>query len=364
MYSDRLCKTLIELVGIPSTSGHEEHVRSYLEQQLTALELTTTTDEAGNLTAIVAGEGKPLLLNAHMDRVPPGLGHTPILRDGVLYSDGKTNLGADDAAGITIILELVRRVIEQQLPHPPLVLVLTVQEETGLCGARSFDSAQWNVTDGIVFDNAFEAGVVVSQGATLEAFDVTITGRTGHPGKDLSQTINALDIFRATDYPHGSLANDQTRINIGRLSAGSARNAIPGTVTLEGELRSFEPDMVRQRYLQHIREVFEQTAQRFGGQAEVQFKSQARGYTISEDEPLLQIYKAVLEQRRASPRLQPTFIGSDASGFRPAIRAFTLSTGVVNEHSFHEYVALEPLEQIVQDMLQVLQRWRNQTFTE
>lgn len=357
MYSERLCHTLIELVGIPSTSGHEEQVREYLVRQLTQLGLTGTVDSSGNLIATLAGAGKPLLLNAHMDRVPPGRGHIPVLRDGILYSDGTTNLGADDAAGIVIILEILKRVLEQQLPHPPLVLVFTTQEEVGMCGVRGF-ATPLPVTEGIVFDNAFEAGVVVSQGAAYEAFDVTITGRTGHPGKDLSHTINALDIFRVADYPRGSLANDQTRINIGRLNAGSARNAIPDLVTLEGELRSFEPEMQRQRYKQQLRDAFEQAAQRFGGRAEIQFQPHAQGYAIHEDEPLLQTYKAVLAQRGELLRLQPTFIGSDTSGFRPAIKAFTLSTGVVNEHSAEEYVALDPLEQVVQDILRVLQQWR------
>src|SRR5450755_3703396 len=152
MYNQRLCNTLIELVRIPSTSGHEEQVRAYLQQQLADLGLTSSVDSLGNLVATFPGEGRPLLLNAHMDRVPPGLGHTPILRNGVLYSDGTTNLGADDAAGIVIILETLRHILENNLPHPPLIIVFTVQEESGLCGANDFNSSQWQVHDGIVFD--------------------------------------------------------------------------------------------------------------------------------------------------------------------------------------------------------------------
>src|SRR5437764_8111540 len=300
MSLDQLTQTLIELVGIPSTSGHEEHIRSYLEQHLTVLGLTTQVDATGNLIGTLAGEGKPLLLNAHMDRVPPGLGHEPVLRDGVLYSDGTTNLGADDAAGIVIILEVVRRVLEQRLPHPPLVLLFTVQEEAGLCGASNFVSAPWHVADGIVFDNAFEAGVVVSRGAAYEAFNVEITGRTGHPGKDLAQTVHAIDIFRATNYPHGSLAHDQTRINIGRISGGSARNAIPASLSIEGEMRSFEPPEVRQQYKQALQESFEQTAHRFGGSAKISFKTHSSGYEISPDEPLLQVYRSVLARLGAA----------------------------------------------------------------
>lgn len=354
---EHLTNTLIDIIRIPSTSGHEELVRTYLQQQLAHMQLPFTVDEAGNLIATLAGQGKQLLLNAHMDRVPPGLGHEPILRNGILYSDGNTNLGADDAAGIVIILETLKRVLEHNLPHPPLMIVFTVQEEAGLCGANGFDASAWDVHDGIVFDNAFAAGVVVSQGSSYEAFDVTITGRTGHPGKDLSSTINAIDIFRATEYPHSSQANDQTRISIGRINGGSARNAVPDRVTLEGEMRSFESEAIRQKYKDTIRTTFEETAQRFGGHAEVTFKTHSNGYTINVDEPLLQAYQRVLAQRGKELELQPTFIGSDTSGFRPSMNVFTVSTGVMNEHSVEEYVELEPLEQLVQDTLQLFKVW-------
>jgi tripeptide aminopeptidase len=357
MDTDRFTTTLIDLVRIPSTSGHEEKIRTHLAQYLALLGLSTTIDGSGNLISTLTGEGTPLLLNAHMDRVPPGLGHQPILRNGILFSDGTTNLGADDAAGIAIILEVVRRMIEEQLPHPPLVIVFTVQEEAGLCGASNFDSTLWNVANGIVFDNAFEAGVVVSKGAAYEAFDVEITGRMGHPGKDLAQTIHAIEIFRAANYPHGSFDNDQTRVNVGRIIGGNARNAIPDLVTVEGELRSFEPFEVRQRYKQAIQDAFEQSASLLGGQAKVSFKTHSNGYEINPEEPLLHTYRTTLEQRGVALHMKPTFIGSDTSGFRPRVRAFTLSTGVVHEHSTEEYVAIDPLKQLVIDTLQVLAVW-------
>lgn len=356
---DRLYATLVDIIALPSTSGHEEQVRAYLERRMATLGFSTSIDASGNLIATLDGEGKPILLNAHMDRVPPGLGHTPVLRNGILYSDGTTNLGADDAAGIAVILETIQRIREQHLPHPPLVIVFTVQEEAGMCGANGFDGSQWNVYDGIVFDNAFEAGVVVSQGAAYEAFDVKITGQTGHPGKDLSHTVNAIEIFRHAALPTGSFDNDQTRIILGRVSGGSARNAIPALVTAEGELRSFAPLGTRQHHMYQIRRAFEDTTLRFGGRVEVTFTTHTQGYSISEDEPLVQVYRRVVEQRGAPFRMQPTFIGSDTSGFRSTMKVFTVSTGVVNEHSTEEYVPLEPLEQLVNDTIQVLQQWGN-----
>ena len=357
-YADRLYSTLVDIIHLPSTSGHEEQVRSYLERQLQALGLTPYTDSTGNLIATLDGTGIPLLLNAHMDRVAPGLGHNPVLRDGTLYSDGNTNLGADDAAGIAIILETIQRLSEQQLPHPPLVLVFTAQEETGLCGANNCDIGSLQVQDGIVFDNAFEAGVVVSAGAVYKGFTIDIKGHGGHPGKDLTHTVNAVEIFHATDYPHGSFNNDQTRINLGLISGGHARNAIADTVHIEGEIRSFEPPEAIERYCHALRNTFTQTAVRMGGKAKITFSTHSEGYQIGFDEPLVRIYQTVLEQRGEKLNTRPTFIGSDASGFRRSMRVFTLSTGVVNEHTKDEYVALAPLEQLVQDTLQVLRLWQ------
>ncbi len=359
MSLDQLTQTLIELVGIPSTSGHEEHIRSCLEQKLASLGLATQIDAVGNLIGTLPGEGKPLMLNAHMDRVPPGLGHQPILRDGILYSDGSTNLGADDAAGIAIILEVLAQIAQQRLPHPPIVAVFTVQEEVGLGGASAFDPTPWHISDGIVFDNAYEAGVVVSKGATYISFDVEITGRTGHPGKDLSQTVNAIEIMREAPFPHGSFAEDQTRILVSRIHAGSARNAVPASAHIEGELRSFEPPQVRERYLQALQSAFEQAAQERGGSVHITFDPHCTNYSVDDDEPLLTLYRTVLAQRGAQMQLRPTFIGSDTSAFRPRIKTFTLSTGVMNEHSTEECVPLAPMEQVVQDTLQVVQMLTN-----
>ena len=114
---------------------------------------------------------------------------------------------------------------------------------------------------------------------------------------------------------------------------------------------------MRQQYKQAIQDAFEQSARRFGGYANASFKTHSNGYQIDTEEPLLQTYRTVLKQHGLTFQMKPTFIGSDTSGFRPTIRAFTISTGVVNEHSVEEYVALGPLEQLVTTTLPMLALW-------
>ena len=123
-----------------------------------AAELTSETDEAGNLllrlpaTGLQAGQNTaPFALQSHMDMVlavrgtDPGTDLHPFFRNGVtlqeengwLHSkDYQTTIGADDAIGMAISL---RYLLDPLRPHPPLELVFTTAEESGMTGARNLN---------------------------------------------------------------------------------------------------------------------------------------------------------------------------------------------------------------------------------
>lgn len=357
---DRVTTTMRELLGVPSVSGREDAARAYVHERLTALGLAPQADAAGNLIARVAGvpaerdSEPPLLLNAHIDRVPPGLAHTPRIDDGVMRSDGATNLGADDAAGVAIILATVQALAERALPHPPLLLLFTVGEEVGLTGAKAFDPAPWGANEGIIFDNAGEAGVVVTRAATYIAFDVTIHGHGGHPGKRLEGAVSAIEIFRRAQYPWGSLDDDTTRISIGRVEGGSARNAVPRELHALGEIRTLAGAAEREALMARVTQSFTEAAQALGGSAEVTFDPHCDSYEVSEDEPLLRAWRAAVEARSGAFRTMTTFIGSDASALRSHARVFTVSTGVMDEHTVEEWVPLAPLAELVETTVALL----------
>ncbi len=360
----RLTQTLIELAGISSVSGQEAGVRDYVRDRLERLGLSTEVDAGGNLIARMPGtptarNGEaPLLLNAHMDRVPPGRGHTPIVADGVMRSDGTTNLGADDSAGIAVILHTVTELHYRGLPHPPLLLLFTTGEEVGLTGAKAFDPAPWGAREGIVFDNAGEAGVVVTRAATYIAVDVTLHGSGGHPGKRLEGTASAIEMFRRAQYPAGSLDGDTTRVSIGRIEGGTARNAVPREVRVQGEVRTLLEGEERARLLAEIERAFVEAAVALGGRAEVAFDPHCDGYDVDPDEPLLRAYAATLEARGLPFRTMTTFIGSDASALRPHARVFTVSTGAMDEHTPEEWIALAPLTDLTLAAVALLSTYR------
>ncbi|RMD94782.1 MAG: hypothetical protein D6814_14120, partial [Calditrichaeota bacterium] len=105
---DVLVKTFTELVQINAVSRHERPVVDFIIQKLNAWNLTYYEDNAGakiggnagNLIVTVPGKGDfQIFLGAHTDTVRPTAGLVPVIKDGVIYSGGKTILGADNRAG-------------------------------------------------------------------------------------------------------------------------------------------------------------------------------------------------------------------------------------------------------------------------
>ncbi|HEX9037602.1 MAG TPA: M20/M25/M40 family metallo-hydrolase [Ktedonobacterales bacterium] len=361
---ERVTRTMVELAGVASVSGQEDAARAYTQARLAQLSLESETDAAGNLIARVPGspatrDGEPpLLLNAHLDRVPPGLAHVPVLEGCVMRSDGTTNLGADDSAGITIILEALVALQKRGLPHPPLLLVFTTGEEVGLRGAKAFDPRRWRAEDGLIFDNAGDAGVAVTRASAYIAFDAVIHGSGGHPGKSIDGAVSAIEIFRRAPYPWGSLDDDTTRISVGRVEAGTARNAIPRELRALGEVRTLMEGAARAALLDRVAGAFTDAARALGGSAEVTFDPHCDSYEVAPDEPALLAWHAAVERRGGAFTTMTTFIGSDASALRQHVRAVTISTGAMNEHTTEEYIALEPLVELVETAVDVLAGWR------
>jgi tripeptide aminopeptidase len=349
---------LYELVGIDSPSGQESKLAENLSAKLASLGFQIHRDKKGNLIGLLPGKGEPILLNAHMDRVKPGRGNKPRCSNGIITSDGSTNLGADNAAGITIILEATRRIIAQKKKHPPIVVVFTVEEEIGLWGAKALDLSPYNVSQGIVVDNASEAGTLVSAGPAYIAFDLEITGRSVHPGKNIEEGINVIRVFRRARVPLGETNNGQTRINIGTLSIPGIRNAVPEKLTAQGEIRSFLDQNSLINIIEKIKQTFIRAGRCYGAKISFSTEKYADGYCVDLLEPMVQTYRAIIESRNGQFKTDRTFIFSDANVLRAihGLKVFVVSTGVKEEHSTREAVRLSDLEMVTTDLVALLEK--------
>ncbi|MGH2352710.1 MAG: M20/M25/M40 family metallo-hydrolase, partial [Chloroflexota bacterium] len=178
----RVLDTFLRLVRIDSPSGQEQALAEHLEPELRQLGLETWRDETGNVLGRRAGRGQgagqpALLFSAHMDTVQPGCAIQPQLAEGVIRSDGTTILGADDKAGITAILEALRQVEADGLDCRPVEVAFTVQEETGLTGAKQLDKAALRSRQAVVLDSNGPVGTIVNQAPASDSIQVVVYGK-------------------------------------------------------------------------------------------------------------------------------------------------------------------------------------------
>jgi len=136
------------LLSVPRESGNEGKAREFVLDFARANGLGAHVDEVGNVIARVEGSKgfeacEPVVLQAHLDMVcvkSEDSTHDfkkdriPAFVDGDFIKTKGTTLGADNGIGLCAALAVA---IEKDFAHPPLELVFTIEEETGLTGASN-----------------------------------------------------------------------------------------------------------------------------------------------------------------------------------------------------------------------------------
>ena len=163
---DRLLKIFVDILSVDSYWGNEDRVVAILQPMLEDVGVVCSRDEIGNLIGKWPAKGKqtrPIMLNAHMDTVQPTPDMRPVVKADGVYSDGSSVLGADDKAGVAVIVEAVLAVHDAGLGHGPIELVFTVGEDVGQFGADAFDPNDIDARVAFVLDAGGPVGDLVTR---------------------------------------------------------------------------------------------------------------------------------------------------------------------------------------------------------
>ncbi len=368
---DRLAETFMALVRTDSVSREEGRICSELKEilrEMNAEVLTDTADlrtgsDTGNLIARFAGNRKvpPLMLNAHMDTVEPGRGIDPVFRDGMFTSRGDTILGADDKSAIAILLECLRTVQENDLPCGPVELVLTTCEEIGLLGAKHLDFSLITARYGYALDTP-DTGGIITRAPGANRFTVKILGRAAHAGAAPENGINAISIAsRAIAELELGRLDDETTCNIGTIAGGKAINIVPELVTVSGEVRSHDPDKLKQ-VTDTILAAFQKAADACPAagednlpRIEIELDHDFTRTAIPEDHPVVRLAQQAAGNlgRKIIPQI--TGGGADANVFfEKGIVTGVLGTGMRDMHTTNESIALADMVHMAELVLEIL----------
>lgn len=263
-----LWKHFSNICSTPRPSGFEGPVISFIEEFARGLGYPVQKDEYGNiLIRKSASEGKvnspAVVLQSHLDMVPQKNSDKKhdFRKDPVEpYLDGEwvkakgTTLGADNGIGVAAMLAILEN---NKLKHGPLELLFTVDEETGMSGAKGLSPQLLTARKYINLDSEEEGKIYIGCAGGINstgmmsyqqeksvtdkvAYELAIKGlRGGHSGIDINLgRANAIKLMNRLLFA----ATEKFDINIGKFTGGSARNAIPreafATVTVPGQLDS------------------------------------------------------------------------------------------------------------------------------
>ncbi|MFI3246631.1 MAG: M20/M25/M40 family metallo-hydrolase [Ferrimonas sp.] len=359
----RLVDHFIELIKIDSESGNERAIAEHLQQQLMALGFEVTPvaidpsiSNGFSLYAKLVGTlPGSVLFSSHMDTVAPGNGIEPIINDGIIRSAGETILGGDDKSGIAAIMEAVRTIQAQQLPHQTLELAFTVYEELGLAGAKQFDMSLIQSSYGIVLDSGGPIGTIITTAPGQQSLTVNIQGKPAHAGLAPETGINALTVAaEAITNMKLSRIDHETTANIGVVHGGQATNVVMPSLRLEAEARSLDDAKLEQQ-VQHMVATFQAAAANHGAQIQIDVERSYNPYRIADDHPLVTQVSAAFVANGITPQVASTGGGSDANIFNErGLPTVNLSTGMTKVHTTEEQLAIADLVAISQFIVRYL----------
>ena len=340
----RLVKSLCELVRIDSPSGLEEDVSKHLEERLRKLNFQVERDAHGNVIASEPGDD-PLLLSAHMDTVEPGRGINPQVSGDRIESDGTTILGADCKAGVAAIMEALEAAAQEGRDRRPVQVVFTRGEEIGLVGASNLDYSMVRAKESVVFDGNGPVNRITGSSPTYVAFDVSVKGRAAHAGVEPEKGLSAIRIAAdiISQLPQGRL-DEETTFNVGLISGGSVRNAVPSDVAFSGEFRSHNTetvDLVRMQVLETLQEARKRYKDAIiQEQLEVLFQM----YDLDPNDPIVRLVTRVMGEMGLDPDIRPSGGGTDANAMRlHGIDCIVVGMSTNEMHTVNEHVLIPDL---------------------
>lgn len=241
-----------DISQIPRASGKEQAISDYLKAFGESLNLKTIQDSANNIIIKKPGtkgyENAPtVIIQGHMDMVcekNQGTVHDfdkdPIkLRviDGMVYATD-TTLGADNGIAVAYAMALLA---SDTIPHPPLEVLITTDEETGMSGAMAVSPENLSGKILINIDNEVEGQILIScAGGVRTKAKVNIQREPYTLGSALKIQIRGLKGGHSGIEIHKERGNsnkiisrilkdllDKYDIRLVSLSGGSKDNAIP-----------------------------------------------------------------------------------------------------------------------------------------
>jgi tripeptide aminopeptidase len=344
-----------QLVLIQGTSLKEHKVAAFVREYLAGLPFDIIEDTAGQ--KLGGSTGNLIVVPRHVDRSKPVdvfMAHMDTVRDtsvikvietdGRLHSDGTSQLGADNRAGMSIVLDMLSEWEQWEKRDKNYIAVFSIAEEIGLLGAGKLNLEGFDVRAVWVFDSAKRPGAYIKECVGSYDFTATFKGKAAHSAVNPEAGISAIKVAAdaVSKFQIGRLA-EMTTVNIGTIHGGLATNVVAPECVLHGEIRAVD-DVEIQRLLSQTEALFRQVSDSYGATLIFESIRDFGPYQHADDSPMVQRIEAALTEAGLEVKPLRYTGGSDANVLNArGYPSINIGIGAQNPHADDEFILIEDL---------------------
>jgi tripeptide aminopeptidase len=278
----------------------------------------------------------------------------------LITTDGTTLLGADDKAGVAVIMTAAATLLARpELRHGPIRILFTCDEEIGH-GTDKLDLKKIGATVAYTLDGEDE-GNIENETWSADLATITITGKNIHPGFARGRMINAIRLAAqfVQRLPWHTLAPETTEGRVGFLHPYTIEGGVP-QVKLKVILRSFVTAELKTQadLLRHIAATL--LAEFPGAQIKVETSEQYRNMLefLGKEPRATRLAEQAMRNAGLTPKYQSVRGGTDGSRLsEKGLPTPNLSVGMHNFHSPLEFACLEQMQSAVRVLVELAQLW-------
>jgi tripeptide aminopeptidase len=366
---------LVRLLAIDSVTGEEAAIAVAITEELQKVGVPASAirhdtvhtriplpTEVGNLIVDLPGTrpGPRLMFSTHLDTVPLCRGAKPRIEGERIVSDGTTALGGDNGTGCVVLIALAKALIAHRLPHPPITLLFTVREESGLHGARELDPKDLGgAVMGFNVDSTHAAMLTIGA-VGQQNWEAEIKGKAAHAGVAPERGISATlvgslalaEAFRGGWFGKVVRPEGAGSSNIGIFGgkdgkpAGDATNVVTDHARLVGEARSLDAAFaasIAEAFRAAFAKAQGEVKDADGATAEVVFQAREAypPFRMTEDAPTVARAWKAAESIGLKPFTILSNGGLDANWLvKHGVPTVTFGAGQAEIHTVNEYVVI------------------------
>jgi tripeptide aminopeptidase len=301
-------------------------------------------------------DGKTIQLNSEYSMDPeefPAL--NTVIGDDLIVTDGNTLLGADDKAGIAIILEAIDQLIASKKNHGFIAVAFTPDEEIGR-GVENFDLKKFPVDYAYTIDGDRIDSVDYETFNAAQAV-VTFQGTSIHPGDAKDRMVNAslLAVQYASYLPKlQTPAHTCGRQGFYHLVGmeGICEDAKLTYIIRNHSKKNF---IAQKEKMVHIADIMNK---KYGNRVSVQIRDQYENMRQYMNGDMRSVNKAkyTLRQCGISPISVPVRGGTDGAMLTAqGLICPNLGTGSFNHHGRFEFASVQKMQKMVEIVLKIVE---------